>query len=138
MVPKQKSPKVQTKFKGRIEGTQKVKVFQLYECYSISKIVNLGPKKHLTSWATFSPSWAQVLAFWVLQSLVFSLRRGDLIRMSCLSLGPLVDWSVIDFVIFQKERFEIKITTCLIRPSLYCLIHFSKSLPRGLCMYLLV
>ena len=63
----------------------------------------------------------------------------------------------LDFVNFQKERFrekysnlsnttklillesllqevmtrETQLATCLIRPSLYCLIHFSKSLPWG-------
>ena len=36
----------------------------------------------------------------------FSLRRGDLIRRSCTSVGRSVRPSVIDFLIFQKRGFE--------------------------------
>ena len=33
-------------------------------------------------------------------------------------------------IFFKKRGFESKITFCLIQPSLYCLIHFSKRLPQ--------
>ena len=57
---------------------------------------------------------------------IFSLRREDLISRCCpsvcLSVGPL-------FSNFSKKiGFESNIVYCLIRPSLYCLIHFSKRL----------
>ena len=74
----------------------------------------------------------------------------------CRSVGSSVGWFVTDFLIFQKRGFEgtnsnlsnttkfilldslleevtaqeIQIATCLIRISLYCLIHFFKRLLR--------
>ena len=63
---------------------------------------------------------------------IFSLRRGDLISRCCpsvcLSVGRSVCRSVcpsvLFFLIFLKNRSRE--LYCLIRPSLYCLIHFSK------------
>ena len=97
----------------------------------------------------------KLLKFWGQK--IFSLRRGDLIGRSCLSVGLSVCLSGLFFLIFQKRCFEIinlnlsnstklivfdsllhdikateiQIATCLIRPRLYWLIHFSKSLSRG-------
>ena len=68
----------------------------------------LGPKKTINKLGHAQPKLGTSFSFLGPLEFVFSLRRGGLIRMSCPSLGPLLDWSVIDFVIFQKERFEIK------------------------------
>ena len=62
---------------------------------------------------------------------IFSLRRGDLIGMSCLSVCLLVCRSVLRFLIFKKEVSRVKNATCLIRPSLYCFIHLFKRIQRG-------
>ena len=98
---------------------------------------------------------------------VFSLQRGDLIRRSCRLVGPqFCNFSkrgfeskniklsnttkliLLDSLLQEVTEGEIRITTCLIRPSLYCLIHLSKRLSfkkrglqeftAGLCMNVLV
>ena len=58
---------------------------------------------------------------------VFSLRRGDLIRRSCSSVGLSVTLSIgLSSILwfFKKRGFKSKIATCPIQPNLYSLIHF--------------
>ena len=45
---------------------------------------------------------------------------------------------LLDKLLQEVTTQEIQIATCIIRQSLYCLIHFSKSLPWGLCIFVLV
>ena len=106
--------------------------------------------------------------YWLIFLAISSLQQGDLISRCCPSVCKSVCrsvcLSVLFFLTFQKESFrewysklsnttklilldsilqkvttgEIQIANCLIGPSLYFLIHFTKRLPCGLFMYVLI
>ena len=67
--------------------------------------------------------------------LIFQKRGFEIVNINFSNTTKLL---LLDSLLQEVTIEEIQIATCLIWQSLFCLIHFSKSLPWGLCRYVSV